>query len=787
MAAISLCFCSTAIAADIQWDFGAATTDWTNPINWAGDVLPGGGDNAIVNVTTDFPVVNNAPQGASEIWLGEGAGTNGRVDLVTGGTLTANNWTAIGRNGGSGTLNMSGGTFNSGGGSFIIGAGGGTNGTLNMTGGTINSTGQFWVSENGTGTADVTSGTITAGQEVNIGRNDGGNGTMTLNVGSSITNTTGNFIIANKNGQGGTTTGSLTLNAGAVVNVVAGEFWVGQGGGANGTLTQNGGDITTNNWTVIAREGATGTYNMNGGTLTKSGGGQFIVGDRGIATVNQTEGTISSGDDELWVGQGSMASTYFMTGGTLNVNNFIAVGRQGGTGNFIQTGGTINKTGPGELVIGAGVNNADPVNPVSGTGTFTASGGVLNVNNAIEVGEDNATSTSTLSISGTAQVSSLSVIVANGGAAGTGIFDITGGTLTTGQIIGGPGTSTASFGGGQIVATADSAAFISSLTSATLNSGGLRVNSNGFTLTAPQSFSGIGGVIKTGAGTLNLSGSNSYSGTTNVDAGILGGSGSSPSGFFVAAGAELNPGVSTGVLTAASVSIAASASLGIDILDSGADRLDVSGNLSISGATLDLSGTPTSRVYVIANFGSRTGTFLPPALPPGYTLNYTANQITLTRPANAFDNFIDPIFPGNPNDPAFVGPNADPDGDGNSNRVEFALGGDPASGSDNAKVYVLIADSSDAGTAPELLMTIAVRNGTPAFTGSPSPTATQSGATYTIQGSLDLATFTSPVTPVNPVTTGLPSAPSGYNYRTFSLDGSNGTPTRGFMRVCVTP
>jgi hypothetical protein len=264
----------------------------------------------------------------------------------------------------------------------------------------------------------------------------------------------------------------------------------------------------------------------------------------------------------------------------------------------------------------------------------------------------------------------------------------------------------------------------------------------------------------------------------------------------VASGAELNPGVTTGVLGAGSVTIAAGGTLGIDIAEAGpvaADRLDVTNNLTISGATLDLNGAATSRVYILASYGTRTGTFAAPSVPSGYTLDYAfgGNQIALTRPATAFDNFIDPLFPANPNDPAFVGPNADPDGDGNSNFLEFALGGNPASGSDGPKVYQLLADSDDAGTAKELLLTIAVLNGTPAFlpTNGGSPTATFGGATYTIQGSLDLASFTSPVSVVGTVAPPAPNAvpPAGYTYRTFSLGGSDGLPGRGFLRVNVTP
>jgi hypothetical protein len=72
-------------------------------------------------------------------------------------------------------------------------------------------------------------------------------------------------------------------------------------------------------------------------------------------------------------------------------------------------------------------------------------------------------------------------------------------------------------------------------------------------------------------------------------------------------------------------------------------------------------------------------------------------------------------------------------------------------------------------------------------TSPPSPAAAQDGFTATVQGGLDLASFSAVVTPVAPVTTGLPAAPAGYEYRSFSLAGSSGLPSKGFLRVQVTP
>jgi autotransporter-associated beta strand protein len=306
-----------------------------------------------------------------------------------------------------------------------------------------------------------------------------------------------------------------------------------------------------------------------------------------------------------------------------------------------------------------------------------------------------------------------------------------------------------------------------------------------------------GTLTKTGSGALYLNAANTYAGSTLVSAGTLGGNGVLIGAVSVAATATLNPGATSGVLAVGSASFAPGGTLAIDIVDNPAvaDRLDVAGTLNISNANLTLSGPPNSQRHVIASYNSLTPPTGPfssvPTLPAGYTINYAyqGNKIAIERALTAFDTYINGIFPDSGDDSVTVGENADPDGDGTSNFLEYALGGDPDDGSESVKIYPIIADSNDAGTGDELLMTIAVLTGTPAFTpaSSGSPSATILGVTYTIQGSLDLSSFAIPCTVVAPVApAGNPTPPAGYTYRTFSLDGSDGTPDKGFMRVTVT-
>jgi hypothetical protein len=132
-----------------------------------------------------------------------------------------------------------------------------------------------------------------------------------------------------------------------------------------------------------------------------------------------------------------------------------------------------------------------------------------------------------------------------------------------------------------------------------------------------------------------------------------------------------------------------------------------------------------------------------------------------------------------------AGPSDDPDQDGVTNLDEFAFGSGPLSGSSRGLVAATTADTNS-DTRSELLLTVAVRTGA-SFSSSVSPTATLDGVVYQIQGSTSLGSFDQTVegplaAPVIPASLP-PVAPSGYEYKTFRLAGSNGLPGRGFLRA----
>jgi fibronectin-binding autotransporter adhesin len=153
--------------------------------------------------------------------------------------------------------------------------------------------------------------------------------------------------------------------------------------------------------------------------------------------------------------------------------------------------------------------------------------------------------------------------------------------------------------------------------------------------------------------------------------------------------------------------------------------------------------------------------------------------------ADPFTSWIGAHFPGE-TDPAIVGKDADPDGDGADNLAEFALNGNPGNGADNG-YYVAVIEDTNADTQKELTLTITVRKagGSPVFSGSPL-SAVSDGVRYTIEGSLDLAFPASAVSEASPAT-GPAGLPADYEYRRFWLDASEGLTGKGFLRVRTEP
>jgi fibronectin-binding autotransporter adhesin len=204
-----------------------------------------------------------------------------------------------------------------------------------------------------------------------------------------------------------------------------------------------------------------------------------------------------------------------------------------------------------------------------------------------------------------------------------------------------------------------------------------------------------GSLIKDGPGTLAFTGTmaHSYTGSTTVTGGTLAADGSVAGPLTVDAGGTIAPGPGTATFGAGPTTI--SGTYACDVSGANSDKVAVAGTLTLSGATLAVSGTLTEPVYVIASYtGAAPGPFTSvTGLPGGYSVNYAYNNgVTSTNVA---------LVMGTPytnwetaNGIAGAGAEVDSDGDGIANGIEFVIGGDP-SGPDsesNALLPVIVMD-----------------------------------------------------------------------------------------------
>jgi autotransporter-associated beta strand protein len=558
-------------------------------INKSGDyfAVVNGGWNGTGARTGVVNQVSGTVNSSSEMWVGDGGGPGGNDSLgiynLSGGTLTVNNWFGVGRDGSQGIFNLSGtGVLNrGGGGDMVIGRGGdNTIGTFNMTGGTLTKTG---------------------GNPIIIGQNSGH----------------GLFI------QSG---GTLSSDS---------EYWVGVDGNTTDATNIISGTavFNINNWLSLGR-GGSAFFNFSGGNINKSSGGNFIVGDGGTATFTQSGGTNNT-DGELWIAQsGSGVGQYNISGGVLTAHNWLAVGREGGHGILNISGGSITKDGNGNISICHGGGAQGTVNQTGGS--FTCAGGET------WIGEDSGPGIWNIS-AGTATFGYVQ-LARNGDATGT--LNLNGGTVTAGEITtGSSGTSTLNLNGGTLAANTSTVNFLHGLTAANVQSG-VVIDSGSNTVGIAQSLlnNGAGGLTKVGSGTVYLNGANTYIGSTLVNAGALGGTGSIVSPVSVASGATLAPGTAAiGTLTINnSLTFAAGSKAAVKIsMDGGATNDVVIGLTGVSYAgTLTVTNIGASPLVVgtqfqLFNAASISGNFANAAsvtiLPAGAgTFNPATGKLTIT-------------------------------------------------------------------------------------------------------------------------------------------------------------
>jgi autotransporter-associated beta strand protein len=457
---------------------------------------------------------------------------------------------------------------------------------------------------------DLTNTTLVT-RTLQLGNNISCTGTLVMNNGSTMTVAANNFAVGLSPNASTPSTGILTQNAGSALDSSA-ELWLAQGPAATGIYNMNGGTAIFRSWVAIGRNGGpSATFNMTGGTVTKTANNNFMVGSRDgttgtVGTLNMSGGNIYCGS-EFWIGEaqnnaGASLGTANISG-TANVivSNWIAIGREGGIGVLNLSGGSVTK-------LGNGGNNIEIGNGTGSTGTINQTGGAFN--NSISETRLGTGAPGYWNMSGgTANLAGL--VFCNNSGCTNGTLNLNGGVITATEIranqTGVANVSTLNWNGGTIAAAnGASANFLHNLTKANVQSGGAIIDSGTNTINITQSLldgTGGGGLTKLGVGTLRFNGVNTFTGTTLVSVGSLGGTGTNMGPVSVAAGATLAPGTSSiGTLTISN-------SLTFQAGSTNLAKVSLIGGVTNNDQVVGLTSVSYAGTLLVTNLG--TGPLLP--------------------------------------------------------------------------------------------------------------------------------------------------------------------------------
>ena len=563
-AAAVLATAASAFAQDIRyWDIDGPTPG-------AGGPTPSGTwSSAAANWSP-----NAAGDAATEAWISGTAAGDGRIAYFSAGSDATGSFTVTidGTNFASGMV-VNQGTVNLGG-AGVVGIGSGT--VTVRPGTTLGINNQSRVTQSAGGLLVLDGGTLLMSNTGNAGslwtalgagiQLSPNSGTVNYNVGNNVTIFQGVFL-----GEGGTTvTGAQTLTKTGTselrvqgantanytfekLKVLGGLYRIGSSTNATGQLSKETGfgavpfDVTSDAITLdggaIGASFSIATDTFRGITLGPSGG--LLNGASGVLTV--TGPIAGAGVLRIAGANGTILTSLdsTRTGGTVIGSEFAMVGSITGS-----TAGAL--TISSDAALGAVPGTPEPANIRLGTataaGTLTISGNdtTISANRGIQVGAGGGT------------LSTSRLVTYGGVLSGTGFFTKTStGTLAlsgSNTLIGG----ITSFGGGAVeisadanlgavpVTTASNAVTLAGATTSgrlrvtesftmaptrgiTLNVGGTTATPLGGTidvvadktLTVAGPITGPGRLTKSGSGTLVLSGSSSYAGTTTVSSGTL--------------------------------------------------------------------------------------------------------------------------------------------------------------------------------------------------------------------------------------------------------------------------
>ena len=481
--------------------------------------------NVYINNLTDLGVVGSSFPGNATLVVGNanGSSTFGGViqnvinytGYTAGGVVSlqktgTGGFTLSGSNTYTGNTTVSGGTLNVAAAGILSNAG-----NINTQGGIL-----------------TISGTVTQATNHYFGIGSGLSGTSgTTNINSgAVVNLGGNAVLI-----GGTTnnsqTGIGTFNInGGIVNVGAtsgngggtdnNNIWINPYGTAGtSTLNLNGGTLSTAR-TIANGSGASSVVNFNGGTLQAAAainiavntanvnaGGAIIDTQANNVNLTQTlvhgTGTPDGGLTKLGTGTLTLSTNASTFTGNVTISGGTVVLNTGGLNTNATTSGLGNPQTAGRLItVGSGATLSFTAHDVFGNAASTPA-----VQLVVNAGA-NAVTDGHLITLGPLALGGGTMTAANGSGIGYG-YNLNGTVTVTG------GTSTMTSSGGSTFYLNDNGTYVTTFDVAAASTlqvpGVLRNNWNG----------NASGLTKTDSGLMVLAGSNTYTGGTNINGGVL--------------------------------------------------------------------------------------------------------------------------------------------------------------------------------------------------------------------------------------------------------------------------
>jgi autotransporter-associated beta strand protein len=414
----------------------------------------------------------------------------------------------------------------------------------------------------------------------------------------------------------------------------------------------------------------TGVTTVSAGTLKVAGGTSAMATLSLGAAAYQQDGSDTSvtlsGATDMKIGTVG-ASTFTLNGGTFLVtSNPAAAGNIGANGSvtFNQTGGLFfyaPSSGNKLLNIGVALTGGPVILNLSG-GTFRTASDVL-----VYLGGRLPTE---MNISGTTTLVDIPQLIFNRNLnyAHTATLNLGDGTPGSGTLKSSGITkhspaanniSIFNFNGGTLQAGASSATFMAGLTTANIKNGGAFIDTNTFDITIAQPLLHFAGattdsLTKIGSGALTLSGANSYGGNTTVTSGTL------------TLSHALDPLNANTGNDASTVTIADTGAT-LDLTYAGTDKV----------AKLFI-GTTQQAAGVYGKLGSSS---------PVIGITQITGDGTLTV-GGGYSSWITGTFANGTVPMGKQGPNDDPDNDGISNLVEYAIASqDPTVGNPTISTF----------------------------------------------------------------------------------------------------